>query len=85
MHRPPQSFTSLVASAAMILAAQTAASAPPAPMASYWPHDDLKLWVYEQHYVDYTTNSTEDAIARLWFDGTTVAPTAIQASLFARS
>lgn len=48
------------------------AFAQPAPMASYWPHEDGRTWFYDQHVEE--PAGTVDSQARLYFDGTTVTP-----------
>ena len=59
--------------------------AQPAPLASYWPHEDGRTWFYDQHFENLSLGSTTDSQARLNFDGTTVAAGGIAAQVLTGS
>jgi hypothetical protein len=44
-------------------------------LADYWPHEDGRTWLYEQHHEElFPPGVPTNDLARLWFEGTTVTP-----------
>jgi len=68
---------------ALLVSAPAPASAQPAPMAVYWPHEDGRTWFYDQH-AEWPLG-TVDNVALLRFEGTTVAPGGIAAQVLTGS
>jgi hypothetical protein len=70
------SFAALAA-ASLLLAASTAtpdAHAAPPALEAYWPHEDGRQWLYDQHYEElFLTGDIVDNVARMFFNGTTTA------------
>jgi len=64
---------------ACMLFALPAAAQPPT-MERLWPNEDGRSWSYDQHYEElgFGTDIVDNQV-RVWFDGTTVAPTGIEA------
>jgi hypothetical protein len=75
----------LLAASGLLWLAPCAAVAQPAPMASYWPHEDGRSWFYDQHFENLAEGGTVDNVARLRFDGTTVAAGGIAAQVLTGS
>jgi hypothetical protein len=75
----------LLAVSSLALLAPRPASAQPAPLSAYWPHEDGRTWFYDQHFENLALGTTVDSQARLWFDGTTVAPLGIAAQVLTGS
>lgn len=73
------------AAACALLAAATAvpnARAQLQPMGVYWPNEDGRQWLYDQHYEELVSPfDVVDNQARLYLDGTTTAPGGIAAQL----
>lgn len=64
----------------ILCSASFAATASAVTLADYWPHEDGRQWIYDIHYEEYFGGgSSEDSQGRLYFDGTTTAPTGIAA------
>ena len=54
----------------------------PAPLSAYWPNEDGRQWVYDQHFELLVSPFTvTDNQARLYFEGTTTAPVGIAAQM----
>lgn len=71
----------LVTFCALVLFPRTA-FAQPGSLASYWPHEDGREWLYDQlHEELHPPGPVVDNLARLYFDGTTVAPVGITAQV----
>jgi hypothetical protein len=73
-------FAPLISSCALVSLVAGAALAAPPSLASYWPHEDGRQWLYDQHAETFFgVPSTVDNQARLHLDGTTTAPVGIAA------
>src|SRR5262245_51828391 len=62
-----------------LLAAPATAQTP--TMDALWPNQDGLVWTYAQHFQSFEQPQVIDDQTRIFFDGTTMAPTAIQAQL----
>ena len=72
----------LLAASCLVLLAPQGAFAQPAPLSSYWPHEDGRLWFYDQRHEELLNGGgITDSQAKLWFEGTTVAPGGIDAQV----
>jgi hypothetical protein len=68
----------IAALATLVVFAAPAIAQPPT-MDELWPNEDGRSMTYDQHYEDFGPNAeTVDNQIRLFFDGTTMAPTGIQ-------
>lgn len=74
----------LLATSCLVLLAPQAAFAQPAPLSAYWPHEDGRAWFYDQRHEElHLAGGITDSQAKLWFEGTTVAPGGIAAQVLA--
>jgi hypothetical protein len=68
--------------AAALLASLPSSALAGSVLETYWPHEDGRQWLYDQHYEDLgPAPEVIDSQARLYFDGTTTAPIGIAAQM----